>query len=253
MDPDQGIGAENERNTVRLLEHKAWAWIGSVLGVAGLAISLIQVVDGWREQPAQLQVQSIQFVPPLESGTQFSRTVELSPDQLEVAIKNSGDAVSSIEQVRFTVDYKVNFRACALLPSSSQRQYQSSSTYVVGPGIGSVSEAGPESDTRITLSGGSVRILRSFIDVRGERDPGVVGLYGIKVALIHDGGMTSDAGSLSLLKFPRGETADFSNRQDPDCVRKELDEVEKIFAYQSLKSPALVSYKQALEAQLYAS
>lgn len=235
------------------MNHPLWTSVGAVIGIVGLVISGVQIWQSFQAAPEDLEM-SIGVIGSPESiaaqqvnrsaGNEVMGTVAYVANPIDITVKNNGGEESTVTQVIAEVKHYELLGDCTAsgageagisaeftikLPDnpdpSALHAYEQPMTFSVKPGA----------VERMSITVGPE--ISTFYNY-----PYVIG---VSLTLVHDDGKTLDAGSYTFVTNHTAVEKNIAESRDATCAQRNLDTLEGIYAFQSIKATELDQLRSA--------
>ena len=248
-----------------LVKHPGWTSLGALIGIAGIALSIVQFVapSGETNRSAEksgpdLEVAALALGTPEQiDGVNFSSIpgdpeypAEFDVTPVDITLKNNGGAPSVITQVNAEVLFSTTLQDCTKSgagPAAIRANYAlqfpvDRQTDELKPG--SVSTA-----MQFEVKPGSVD--RMQVTVGPERQSGnpYPTVLAVKISLVHDGSQKLDVGAVALPALPekldqqihglRVSGGYVNEPDDPVCAAKNLTKLDELYTIEAVRAPSL--------------
>ncbi|MCF3940202.1 hypothetical protein [Gordonia tangerina] len=212
----------------------------------GLAFSAVQIWQASAPKPADLEVamssvagpQSVPAVSYDRIRKVAGESTPFSANPIDITLKNNGDRPALITAVIADVKHLETLADCTgsgAGPAGISAEY-SIKIPTQPPGAA----LGPhQQDVRFEVKPGAVDRMSLTIGPEIESFYNYPYVVGVDVKLVHDGGAELDAGSYAIVTNHKAVEEHIANSSDEACAQKNLEVLETIYAYQSIKSSEL--------------
>lgn len=232
-----------------------WTSLGAVIGVIGVVISGVQIVQAMDTPPPNLEIallsttgaQTITGTISDATGNYPDSPAEVGATPVDITLKNSGGEPALISRIDTDVVFAETLRDCTLSgagPALVSANYAVKlptdvATGTLRPGLTST-------ETRFEVKAGAVD--RMELTIGPDRQP-ASGSYPVVLAvhltLIHDDGQTLDAGTISTVTTSEYAEKQINGKLDAECAADNLAVLNALFATQSIRSTELEQLRAA--------
>lgn len=243
-----------------LVKNPLWATIGSLVGVIGVVVSGVQIYQAAQDAPADLEVamstiggpQSVPAVGiDLVSSTRIldSPVHDVKYNPIDITLKNNGGEPSLVTRVVVDVKIHESLNDCTFSgagPAGISAEYSLKIPAGNGPPyLGEVPH-----DVRFEVKPGAVDRMALTIGPEVETSAYYPYVMGFAVRLIQDDGSELEAGSFATVGNLKGVNENLALGPTPssdsrtECAKKNLDTLEKLMEFQSVKSDELLTLRE---------
>jgi len=241
-----------------LNEHPAWVTIGALVGIVGLVLSVVQIIQGMETPPADLEVAAVTIDGQQSMrGTVFggdsktNRSIGMTP--IELTLQNKGSEPSLITRIDAEIVYFAQLQDCTGASPATETiavNYQMPiAMNDIEPAQKDLSneirfEVKPESADRMVLNLGP-RTQPAF-----ETTPMVMAA---KIKLVHDGDEILDVGTVSLVTTVGAAITQLDGLESSPspyarvCAKENLGHLDDMFAIQAMRSSLLDNLRSAYQ------
>lgn len=245
------------RATRKAVENPLWTTLGAIVGIIGLVVSVIQIVQATRTPPVDLEIAALtidgrqsvaaQIFSGRSNDDPADGTIELTP--IELTLQNKGGDPSLITRIDARVVYFEQLQDCTgarPATDSAAGQYQLSIP-MNGPAPSSEIlqneirfEVKPNAADRMIVT------LGPAMQPAYATTPMVMS---VELGLVHDDDQTKDIGTVSLVTTVDAAEAQVSGigttRQARECAKANTEQLDTMFAIQATRSRLLDQLRSA--------
>ena len=256
------------RTLATLAQHPGWTAVGTVVGIAGVVLAVVQFAAPSQGGGPDLEVAALAVGTPDQiDGTKYDSsggnpdipaTFDVSP--IDITLKNSGGEPSVITRVTAEVVSSAILKDCT---NSGAGPAAITANYAIRfplEGKGQYGDLNPEPQStasQFTVKPGSVDRMQVTVgpeDQGGNPGPTVLA---VKVSLVHDGTQILDVGTVALAALEEkidqqidGVLVSGGHRKksnDPVCAAENLTTLDELYAAAAVRSPSLDRLRQTYE------
>lgn len=239
-------------------ENPIWTTLGALVGIVGLVISMVQVVQAMQTPPVDLEVAALTIdgqVPAKGtldgSDTKANRSIALTP--IDLTLQNKGGLPSLITRIDAEIVFFRQLRDCTSALSSSETI---SAKYQLPIPMNGLEPAAKQLSTEIRFEvkpGAADRMIFSLgpqTQPEYETTPMVMSA---RIKLVHDEDQVLDVGTVSLVTTVAAAMAqiDALGLQPSDdaraCANDNVKDLDEMFAIQATRSRLLDSLRSAYQ------
>ncbi|MCB9408865.1 hypothetical protein [Mycolicibacterium sp.] len=242
----------------RALEHPTWTTLGALVGIIGLVLSVVQLVQAMQTPPADLEVAALSIDGQQSArgtvtgaGTETTRSIALTP--IELTLQNKGNKPSLITRIDADIVYFQQLTDCtgeASTPNALAVKYQ----LAIPMNGAEPAEKHLSSEVRFEVKGGAAD--RMVLSLGPQTQPAFETrpmVMSAKIKLIHDGDEVLEIGTVSLVTTVGAadaqiDTARWSSLPTAGaCAAQNLEYLDKMVAIQATRSRLLDNLRSAYQ------
>lgn len=250
--------------TSTLIKHPVWTTLGAFVGVVGVVISVFQIYQASQDPPADLEVamtaiggpERLQAVGYDRAGREINTDIpadNITANPVDLTLKNNGGEPSLITQVIVDVKSFEILNDCTAAgagPAGISAEY---TIKIPTTPEGSVKYEPQRHDVRFEVKPGAVDRMALTVGPDIESFYSTPYVIAFDLRLVADGGAELDAGSYTIVGNHKAIERHITDSISTNCARDNLETLEPIFAYQSIKANELTRLRDAYEQLLMSS
>jgi hypothetical protein len=236
-----------KRNSARLIKHPFWAIFGAIIGIVGIVVSIIQLMDsGSPYTPAELEVAIVAMGSPEEidgtityPGNDTSSTT-LTAAPVDITLKNNGTQPSLITEVQAEVVFAAQLHDCALSGAGPGLVSAFYSIKLPTAETGKVELGTQTTSMRFEVKPGSVD--RMSLTIGPEQQSWATSyprVMAVHLTLIHDGSQKLNVGTVALATTGKDVQTQIERAHDSSCAAEDLEVLDKLYEIQAYRAPDL--------------
>lgn len=235
----------------RFILHPLWSTLGAIIGVIGIAVSIIQLWDSSDAGyiPAELEVSILTVDSPEEiEGVVIypdnsQQSINLTASPVDITLKNNGDRPSLITEANAEVLFHSQLQDCTA-GVGSPRQGRLSAAYSIKLPTAENKATGELATTstsmRFEVKPGSVDRMRLTL---GPDKQAYATNYplamAVHITLVHDGSETLDVGTVAFATTGESVQTQIRDGENPDCAAANLEILDNLYKIQAYRAPDL--------------
>lgn len=241
-----------KRTFSTLRKHPVWSSLGALLGVAGVVISVIQLVVPAPGSGPGLEVAALAIGDPEQidavSGTAIPndtypgdpRPMDVTP--VDITLKNNGNKDSVVNKAEAELLYAASLHDCTM---SGAGPAQVTANYALtfpmssqGYDFGDLGKTASE-NTEFVVRAGSVDRMQLTVGPEKQSGNHYPTVLAFRVWLYHDGDSRLDVGTVALAASTKEVDAQINGAKSASCAQESLVELDKLYAVADVRSPEL--------------
>jgi hypothetical protein len=249
---------QKNRMWAKAVKHPAWTTFGALIGIVGLVLSVVQIIQAMQTPPLDLEVAALtsdgqQSVRGTVTGgdAEGTRSIGLTP--IELTLQNKGGKPSLITRIDAEIVYFQQLKDCTGAEPTSETiaaKYQ----LLIPMSDVEPTEKQLASEVRFEVKPGAAD--RMVLNLGPQTQPAFETtpmLMSARIKLVHDGDQALDVGTASLVTTVDAATAQLDalgSSPSPatrSCAKENLDHLDEMFAIQATRSSLLDSLRSAYQ------